>query len=121
MKKFRRFLITIVVILVWLQMTNALYFVSYAWGDETNGVSAENIPDDILKPIISSPISNVSEAIRVSFDAADILSYSIQTEGLNAIEVSGDLISYDITASEEKLEEIVQMLIDSMVIINTEE
>ena len=101
MKKYKRILITIVIVLVCLQMTNALYFASYALNDETNGNSIEDIADDILKPIISSPISNVSEAIRVSFDGTDVLSYSIQTEGLNAVEVSGDLISYDITATEE--------------------
>ena len=68
---------------------------------DDNNYSNSVINDIDLKPIISSPISNVSEAIRVSFDGTDVLSYSIQTEGLNAVEVSGDLISYDITATDE--------------------
>ena len=43
---------------------------------DDNNYSNSVINDIDLKPIISSQISNVSEAIRVLFDGTDVLSYS---------------------------------------------
>ena len=102
MKNAKRFISYIVVLFMLLQLTGiASSAINTADEVDDNNYSNSAINDVDLKPIISSPISNVSEAIRVSFDSTDVLSYNIQTEGLNAIEVSGDLISYDITATEE--------------------
>ena len=77
MKNKRRFISYIVVLFMMLQLTgiasSAIYTVDEV---DDNNYSNSVINDIDLKPIISSPISNVSEAIRVSFDGTDVLSYS---------------------------------------------
>ena len=87
MKNKRRFISYMIVLFMMLQLngiaSSAIYTVDEV---DDNNYSNSVINDIDLKPIISSPISNVSEAIRVSFDGTDVLSYSIQTEGLNAVE-----------------------------------
>ena len=87
MKNAKRFISYIVVLFMLLQLTGiASSAINTADEVDDNNYSNSAINDVDLKPIISSPISNVSEAIRVSFDSTDVLSYSIQTEGLNAVE-----------------------------------
>ena len=54
-----------------------------------------------LSPIISNDISDISIPIRISFDNTDVISYSIETDGLTAVEVSSGSMEYDIVAIDE--------------------
>ena len=76
MKNAKRFISYIVVLLMMLQLTGIVSSaINIADEVDDNNYSNSAINDVDLKPIISSPISNVSEAIRVSFDGTDVLSY----------------------------------------------
>lgn len=68
--------------------------------EPTNELSSPNINIDLL-PIISDPIVNINDFVNISFDNTDVLSYSIETEGLTAVEVSSGSMEYNITPIEE--------------------
>ena len=79
---------------------------SYATvGDESienynNPPIGSNI-DTNLKPIISAPIVDIDIPVRVSFDNTNVLSYSIETEGLTATEVTDSSMEFDVVATDE--------------------
>ena len=54
-----------------------------------------------LTPIIGNPISDISIPTRVSFNNENVLSYSIETEGLTATEVLSGAMEFDIVATDE--------------------
>ena len=57
--------------------------------------------DTNLKPIISAPIVDIDIPVRVSFDNTNVLSYSIETEGLTATEVTDSSMEFDVVATDE--------------------
>lgn len=54
-----------------------------------------------LIPIISSPISDISTPVRVSFDNTGVQNYIIETDGLIATEIEQGSMEYDLLATEE--------------------
>lgn len=54
-----------------------------------------------LNPIINNPVSDISVPVRVSFDNTDVLSYTVETDGLIATETTEDSMEYDITVTDE--------------------
>lgn len=63
----------------------------YELNSEITGVS--------LSSIIANDISDISIPVRISFDNTDVLSYSIETDGLIATEVASGSMEYDIVAT----------------------
>ena len=59
------------------------------------------VVDVDLKPIIASPVVDVNDTIRVSFDNSNVLSYAVEADGLIAIEVEQGSMEYDLVATEE--------------------
>ena len=66
-------------------------------GDQYN----DSITSISINPTISNFISDIDIPVRISFDNTDVLSYSIETEGLTATEVTSGSMEYDIVATDE--------------------
>ena len=54
-----------------------------------------------LAPIISSPISDISIPVTVSFDNTNVISYSVEVDGLVATEVEPGTMEYELLATDE--------------------
>ena len=88
------------ILVLWFQLFGITNNFSYAIDDiditdTTNETSSPNVNID-LTPIISNPIVNINNFLNVSFDNTDVLSYSIETDGLTAVEVSSGSMEYGI-------------------------
>ncbi len=91
-----------VILVLCFQLLGITNNFSYAIDDidvteSTNELSSPNINIDLI-PIISDPIVNINDYVNVSFDNTDVLSYSIETDGLTATEVTSGSMEYAIVA-----------------------
>ena len=80
---------------------NFLHAIDGIDASETGNITESPIIDIDLNPIISSPVVDINTPVRVSFDNADVLSYSVETDGLIATEVTNGSMEYDIVATGE--------------------
>ena len=80
---------------------NFLHAIDGIDASETGNITESPIIDIDLNPIISSPVVDINTPVRVSFYNADVLSYSVETDGLIATEVTNGSMEYDIVATGE--------------------
>ena len=69
--------------------------------DFLSSIENESSSYILLNPTISAPVVDVNIPIRISFNDANILSHTIETEGLIATQVSEGAMEYDILSTEE--------------------
>ena len=105
MKKYVKSVKFITIICLCLIITRLNTNFSYAVNNTNEAtITSELVNTSVgvdLNPIISAPIVDMNTPIRVSFNNTDVLSYSIETEGLTATEVTSGSMEYDIVATEE--------------------
>ena len=113
MNKGNRIFILVSLLVLLCSIVSIMSIVIYATelNNEDNSVSDDtlrlvNQDNDFvmsvgLNPIINNPVSDISVPVRVSFDNTDVLSYTVETDGLIATETTEDSMEYDITVTDE--------------------
>ena len=61
----------------------------------------DNVNDNVLLPILESPIVNIDEPIVVEFDNTNLLDYTFDADGVSVLATNEDLLIFEIRANSE--------------------